>query len=89
MLVIWRFKVQKLFAIQGDSIVVGKHLNTYRGGKAKPRKMYIYKPSRYRYDYVDYTGRVSRTEVDAHDLTCELEFLGYIKFVESSNERET
>lgn len=87
MLVTWKFKVCKLFAIHNGEVVTGKFLNGYRGGRAKPEGMYIYKPSQSKYDYVDYTDKSGR--VDASELTCVLEFLGYIKFVEQQDERET
>lgn len=83
----WRFKTCQWFAIQEGEVIVGEFLEGYRGGRARPEGMYIYKPSKRRYDYVDYTGRHKRSEVQVSDLTCILEFLGYIKFVECIDER--
>ena len=57
--------------------------------KPHPRGVKLYKPSKKRYDYVDYTGVYKSQSVEPSELTCILEFLGYIKFVEQQNERET
>lgn len=73
------------FAIQFGDIIVGDYLYGYRGGRAKPEGMYIYKPTKRKYDYVDYTGRFKNKVLDFNDITCVLEFLGYIKFVESTD----
>lgn len=78
----WRYKVCELFAIQGEEIIVGDFLKGYRGGKARPERMFIYKPTKRKYDYVDYTGRFKGKELSACDITCYLELLGYIRFVE-------
>lgn len=77
----WRYKVCEWFAIQGEEIVVGDFLKGYRGGKARPERMFIYKPTKRKYDYVDYTGRFKGKELSACDTTCYLELLGYIRFV--------
>ena len=78
----WRYKVCEWFAIQGDEIIVGEFLSGYRGGRATPEKMFIYKPTKRKYDYVDYTGRFKKKEVDFCEITCYLELLGYIRFIE-------
>lgn len=88
MLVQWRYKIQKCFAIQDGEILKGDYLLSYRGGKAKPEGMYIHKPTRRKWDFVDYTGRFKGQDLDFEELTCILEMLGFIKFVESSNGQE-
>ena len=85
MLVQWRYKVCEWFATCGDSIVTGEHLKQFRGGKVRPQGIQIYKPSKRRYDYVDYTGTHKRQEVPVDEITCYLEILGYIRFVEVDN----
>lgn len=82
MLTQWRFKVCEWFAIQGEEIIVGEFLSGYRGGKVRPERMFIYRPSKRKYDYVDYSGRFKGRDLSVCDITCYLELLGYIRFVE-------
>ena len=86
MLVAWRYKVCRVFARNGS----GLYPNADRLLHTKPHPMGVrlYKPTKRKYDYVDYTGRYKKQEVEPNELTCILEFLGYIKFVEQQNERE-
>ena len=85
MIVQWRFKILDYFAIHDGLVVSGEHLAGYRGGRAVPQGMRVYKPGQRKWDFVDYTGRAKRVDLDFDELTCILEMLGYIKFVESSN----
>lgn len=85
MLTQWKYKVCEWFAIQGGEIVVGEFLSKYRGGKARPVGMYIYKPTKRKYDYVDYTGKFKGQDLGFCETTCFLEMLGYIRFVEVEN----
>ena len=85
MIVQWRFKVCECFAIYNDEIVRGDYLYGYRGGRATPSGMRVYRPSRRQWDFVDYTGKYKKTELDIKEITCILEVLGIIKFVGSSN----
>ena len=81
----WKYKVLEWFAIQGEEIIVGDFLSGYRGGRATPSRMFIYRPTKRKYDYVDYTGKVKGKELDVCELTCYLEILGYIKFIEAED----
>lgn len=85
MIVQWRYKVCKIFALHDGEVLIGERLKKYRGGNGKPRGMFIHKPTKRKYDYVDYTGRILKTDLEFCEETCILELLGYIKFVESSN----
>jgi hypothetical protein len=82
MLVQWRYKVCKRFARQGTEIITGIRVKQIACSKPRPVGLFLYKPSKRGYDYVDYTGRYNRTEVDVSDSTCYLEALGLIKFVD-------
>jgi hypothetical protein len=82
MLVQWRYKVCKRFARQGSEIITGVRVAQIAGSKPRPMGLFLYKPSKRKYDYVDYTGSYRRNGIDASDATCYLELLGLIKFVE-------
>jgi hypothetical protein len=47
--------------------------------------MFLYKPSKKKYDYFDYSGSVGNGNASISDTTCTLELLGYIKFIEKKN----
>jgi len=85
MIVQWKYKVCRLFAVEGEDIVLGEYLDGYRGGRACPKGMHIYRPTQRRYDFVDYTGRGKHKDLEFCETTCILEMLGYIKFVGSSS----
>ncbi len=82
MLVQWRFKVVQDFARDGDNIFVDESFERVRRMKPRPTGTFLYRPSRRRYDYVDYTGRFRKQDVDVCDTTFLLESLGLIKFIE-------
>jgi len=88
MLVQWRFKVMCEFATCESEIYTG-HYKEFLAMKPRPERLFLYRPSSKRYDYVDYTGKTKGVKVDLCDNTPMLEFLGYIKFVDSKecNER--
>lgn len=82
MLVQWRYKVCKRFARQGTEIITGIRVKQIACSKPRPVGLFLYKPSKRRYDYVDYTGKINGSDIDVGDGTCYLELLGLIKFVE-------
>lgn len=77
----------RVFARSGGGLYPNAHSLLHT--KPHPVGVRLYKPSKRKYDYVDYTGVYKQQNVEPSELTCILEFLGYIKFVESSNERKT
>gem|GEM_PF-6344182 len=78
MLIQWRYKIQKPFARQGEDIIDGDRLIEIIHTKPRPDRLFICKPSKKKVDYVDYTGE----GIDIEFFTCELELLGFIKFVD-------
>ena len=84
MLTQWHYKVMREFATQQDRIMTGKQMIKYRVTKPRPYRLFLYKPSRRTYDYVDYSGNVKKEFVGISDKTSFLEFYGFIKFIGSS-----
>jgi hypothetical protein len=87
MLVQWRYKVKKRFSTCGGNVYCKRKYLESRDNRFPLGTPFLYKPSRKRYDYVDYTGRVCKCGVEASEVTQFLEFLGYIKFVEKKDEQ--
>jgi len=81
MLTQWRYKIQKSFARQGEDIFDGEELQRIIHTKPRPKRLFLYKPSKKKVDYVDYTGETPLGEMEIGFFTCKLELLGYIKFV--------
>ena len=79
----WRFKVTKKFAVCDGEIYAGKTYDRIIRTKPRPFRMFLYKPSSKRYDYVDYTGRVKGGQAQLSEITPLLEFFEFIKFVDS------
>ena len=79
----WRFKIVKKFVIDGGEILGGSAIAKFAHKRPRPNRVFLYNPSKRRYDYVDYTGKCGGQECLIDEKTCFLEALGYIKFVES------
>ena len=82
MLVQWKYKIVKKFAVENSAIVDRSRVIKIEHTKPYPDGFNLYKPTKRKYDYVDYTGNYRGHEVDFSDYTTLLEFLGYIKFIE-------
>jgi hypothetical protein len=85
MLVQWRYKIKKKFADCKGELFTGRSYNKYRRTKPRPVRMFLYKPSKKKYDYFDYSGTAKNGGTEVSDTTCTLELLGYIKFIEKKN----
>jgi uncharacterized protein with WD repeat len=81
MLVQWRYKIVRRFGRKDGEIIVGSQVRKFMKMKPRPAGLFLYKPSKRKYDYVDYTGRFKGQDVDVNINTCYLETLGVIKFV--------
>ena len=81
MLVQWRYKVCCDFGKQDGSIINGRKLESIKHSKPYPDRFFLYRVSKRKYDYVDYTGVYKGKQVNPSGLTSMLEFLGYIRFV--------
>lgn len=81
----WRFKILRKFARDGEELFFGRKQRELRRLKPRPFGLFLYKPSRRRYDYVDYTGKVGKMETDVGEATMFLEMAGYIKFIEKED----
>lgn len=84
MLVQWRYKICKKFARCDGEIKGHKTVRKYEHTKPIPDKVFLYKPTQKKYDYIDYTGECKGGVADISDDTIMLEVLGYIKFVSSN-----
>ena len=73
--------MNKFARMDGEVFTGGSH-NRLRSLRPCPAGVFIYKPSQRRYDYVDYTGKFNKQDVDFCDTTWLLETLGLIKFIE-------
>ena len=80
----WRFKVCDKFATLDGEVIYGDRVKAIQHTKPFPERFLLYKPTARKYDYVDYSGRILKTDVEIAYKTCELEFLGYIKFISST-----
>ena len=82
MLTQWRYKVSKDFGKWDGSIVGGRKLNKIVHSKPYPDGFFLYRETKRKYDYVDYTGVHKGVCVTLSDMTPLLEFLGYIKYID-------
>jgi len=82
MLVQWKYKIIKKFAVERGRIVDKSRMVKIEHTKPYPDGFNLYRPTKRKYDYVDYTGRYKGVNVDFSDYTTLLEFFGYIKFIE-------
>ena len=81
MLVQWRYKVCDKFARSDQGIIIASEkMHKIEHTKPRPDRVFLHKPTKRRYDYVDYTDNDG--DVDVNYTTVILEFMGYIKFVE-------
>ena len=81
MLIQWKYKVCDKFARSNKGIIItSEKLEKFEHTKPRPDRIYLYKPTKRKYDYIDYTD--SKGEVDVCEYTMLLEIMGYIKFVE-------
>jgi hypothetical protein len=78
----WRYKIVRRFARCDGELITGRKVDKLQSLKPRPRGLFLYKPTKRKYDYVDYTGRFKKQDVDVTMNTCYLETLGVIKFVE-------
>jgi hypothetical protein len=83
MLVQWRYKICKKFARCNGEIKGHRTVRKFEHTKPIPDKVFLYKPTQKKYDYIDYTGEYGDKDTDISDDTVMLEVLGYIKFVSS------
>jgi hypothetical protein len=77
----WRYKICKKFADCNGQINGSRVVSKFEHTKPIPNRVFLYKPTGKKYDYVDYTGRVKGERIDISDKTFMLEVLGYIKYV--------
>lgn len=89
MIVEWRYKVLKVFAREGEDLIPCRVARVMWRHKPHPVGVFLYRPTKRMYDFVEYTGRCKGRDVEGSYLTCALEMLGYIKFVGKKYERET
>lgn len=85
MLIQWRYKIVRKFGKMGDAIMDGDRLNRIEHTKPYPDRFFLYRVSKRKYDYVDYSGIYKDVDTNLSDLTALLEFLGYIKYVDSKS----
>ena len=78
----WRFKICKKFTVEDGKIYGEDVTEHYLHTKPRPDGVFLYKPSKKKYDYVDYTGSGIHYGLDASDKTTTLEILGYIKYID-------
>lgn len=78
----WRYKVIKRFANVNGEIRGEEFYDKIVRVREKKGRIFLYRPSSRRYDYLDYSGVACGQCVAVSELTPVLEFLGYIKFVE-------
>lgn len=81
MLTQWKYKIVQKFTIDNGEIHGPEVTNHYLHTKPRPDGVFLYKPTKKGYDYVDYTGCGKHEDVDISDKTFKLEILGYIKYV--------
>jgi len=83
MLVQWRYKIRGKFGVLDGTLIEGKMLEDIIHSKPRPNRFFIYRASKRKYDYVDYTGVFKGKEVEPSFTTLMLEFLGYISYIDN------
>lgn len=82
MLYQWRYKILRRFGTLEGGIVKGEELSLIVGSKPRPKGFRLYKPTRKRFDFVDYTGNEFGKNVERDEITTLLIGEKYIQYIE-------
>jgi hypothetical protein len=81
MLYQWRYKVLRFFGVVKGWVVIESRLDDMVGTKPRPSGLMLYKPTKRKYDYFDYSGNELGENVELCETTKTLLKKGYIKFI--------